>query len=84
MCAWSSAQQAERLPALHVGTCCSGPGDARLMQDSPKRLLARPWMHRVPRPGLSGNGILLLLLGTVAGAAAESILGGAPSPSITH
>lgn len=81
---WSNAWQDEG------GSLSPVPGDvllwlrgARLMQSCPQKAPFQALL-RVPCPAQNSNGILLLLLGTVAGAAAENILGGAPSPSITH
>lgn len=71
------------LSDLHLGTHCAGPAVPGRHRAPPKKAPCQALLH-VPHPGPNGNGIFLLLPGTVAGAAAENILGGAPSPSITH
>lgn len=60
------------LSALHLGACCFGPGGAWLMQGSTQKSPCQAILH-VSHSGPSGSCILLLLLGTVAGAAVESI-----------
>ena len=85
VCVWGSAQQDQGGSVISPapGHTLRWPWGTWLTQGSPPKAPCQALLS-VPRPGPNGNGVLLLLPGTAAGAAAESILGGGPNPSITH